>query len=234
MNHFTIDKRPCPSCPYVKATPPGVWHESEYRKLPDYDKPTGEQPVGVFMCHNGGEKKSNNCLCRGWADVHDPHHLLSLRFAQMGGIHVPEEVFTPSGVEVYASGQEACDAGIRKKAEGKALVMANHLMEKHDHLREAGEEDEIGCVSCGEQMMRNECPNSKRECGHHCNCSWSQDKCCWCGMEWSDEEEDYTAHYWVYSAERGRMVLCASEGRTMNEFLRFWREERNTIYYHMT
>ena len=33
----------------------------------------------------------------------------------------------------------------------------------------------------------NECPNSQRPCGHHCNHSWSHDSCCWCGKEFSED-----------------------------------------------
>jgi hypothetical protein len=32
------------------------------------------------------------------------------------------------------------------------------------------------------------CTKSKRFCGHHCNCSWEQDSCCWCGYEWGEDE----------------------------------------------
>lgn len=42
------------------------------------------------------------------------------------------------------------------------------------------------CFTCGEKMPLNECPDSKRECGHHCNHSWSQDECCWCGKVFDD------------------------------------------------
>jgi len=45
------------------------------------------------------------------------------------------------------------------------------------------------CTSCGEEMPKNECPHSQRPCGHHCNCAWVQDQCCWCGKEFGDEEE---------------------------------------------
>ena len=34
---------------------------------------------------------------------------------------------------------------------------------------------------------KNECPQSKRPCGHHCNCSWEQDICHWCGEEFGEE-----------------------------------------------
>jgi len=40
------------------------------------------------------------------------------------------------------------------------------------------------CISCEERAPQNECPDSERECGHHCNHSWSHDACDWCGQEW--------------------------------------------------
>jgi hypothetical protein len=30
---------------------------------------------------------------------------------------------------------------------------------------------------------KGECPESQRVCGHHCNCSWTQDHCHWCDMK---------------------------------------------------
>ncbi len=49
--------------------------------------------------------------------------------------------------------------------------------------------DEI-CTSCEEGLPKNECPNSKRPCGHHCNHSWNQDECCWCGQKFGCEEQE--------------------------------------------
>lgn len=45
------------------------------------------------------------------------------------------------------------------------------------------------CATCGEDVEENECPNSPRPCGHHCNHSWTHDSCCWCGTEWDGEDE---------------------------------------------
>lgn len=44
------------------------------------------------------------------------------------------------------------------------------------------------CSSCGEEMPLNECPKSKRACGHHCNHSWTADECCWCGKQFGEQE----------------------------------------------
>lgn len=45
------------------------------------------------------------------------------------------------------------------------------------------------CYTCGEveDALRGECPNSKRECGHHCNCTWIHDSCCWCPAHVNDD-----------------------------------------------
>jgi len=43
------------------------------------------------------------------------------------------------------------------------------------------------CISCGEGNPMNECPKSKRLCGHHCNHVWSHDHCDWCGLELGPE-----------------------------------------------
>ena len=43
------------------------------------------------------------------------------------------------------------------------------------------------CVSCPEGEPEDECPKSLRSCGHHCNHSWDQDKCHWCGVEFGED-----------------------------------------------
>lgn len=45
------------------------------------------------------------------------------------------------------------------------------------------------CDSCGEDSS-DSCVSSQRPCGHHCNHSWSHERCCWCGQEWGDDEDD--------------------------------------------
>ena len=44
------------------------------------------------------------------------------------------------------------------------------------------------CWSCGELGVE-QCPASKFDCGHHCNCSWTQDVCCWCGKVFGEQED---------------------------------------------
>jgi hypothetical protein len=55
-------------------------------------------------------------------------------------------------------------------------------------LRQVGVLVDDDCSSCGEDAaVPFECPSSRRRCGHHCNCSWSQDACCWCGATFENE-----------------------------------------------
>ena len=47
------------------------------------------------------------------------------------------------------------------------------------------------CGSCGDDNCPpNECPKSKRPCGHHCNHSWSHDACCWCGVQFGEDGDE--------------------------------------------
>jgi hypothetical protein len=45
------------------------------------------------------------------------------------------------------------------------------------------------CLSCAEGSPRAECPYSPRDCGHHCNHSWDQDECCYCGAVFGDQDD---------------------------------------------
>lgn len=46
--------------------------------------------------------------------------------------------------------------------------------------------DRPECISCGEEIPEGDCPQSKRPCGHHCDCSWIHDICHWCGAEFGE------------------------------------------------
>jgi hypothetical protein len=71
---------PCGSCPYRQDVPSGVWDEGEYDKLPEYDEPTGNQPIGVFMCH-----QADGRVCAGWAGCHDMEENLAVRLSVATG-----------------------------------------------------------------------------------------------------------------------------------------------------
>lgn len=100
-------KAPCPSCPYRKDVPSGVWAPSEYEKLPRYDLPTHEQPVGVFMCHQQDGK-----ICAGWVGCHDGYNLMALRFALARRKVDPEVLKYKSPVPLFTSGAEAAAHGM--------------------------------------------------------------------------------------------------------------------------
>lgn len=102
--------RPCGSCPYRCDVPPGVWAAEEYDRLPDYDGPTAEQPVGVFLCH-----QADGRVCAGWVACHDMAESMALRMAVLTGTVSPEtldEILDyASPVPVFGSGAEAAEHG---------------------------------------------------------------------------------------------------------------------------
>lgn len=105
--------RPCGSCPYRKDVPSGVWSEDEYAKLPEYDKPTHEQPRAAFMCH-----QQDSRLCAGWAAVHDMDENMGLRLLSLVEQITLEELeatrdFTTT-VPLFDSGAEAAEHGLRE------------------------------------------------------------------------------------------------------------------------
>ena len=112
-------KAPCGSCPYRRDVPSGVWHPSEYAKLPLYDGETWEQSPALFFCH-----QNDGHLCAGWAGCHDTDHLMALRINRVHsstfGYKSPVQLFA-SGAEAAAHGlariedpDEAAQATIRK------------------------------------------------------------------------------------------------------------------------
>ncbi len=107
---------PCGSCPYRLDVPSGVWDEQEYAKLEAFDRPTGEQPPTVFLCH-----RQDGRLCAGWVGCHEMEESLGLRVATATGL-VPPEVYEEAldyrtDVPLFASGEEAAEHGRREIAE---------------------------------------------------------------------------------------------------------------------
>lgn len=102
--------RPCSSCPYRRDVPSGIWHESEYAKLPAYDLDTASQPGGLFMCHNHPAS-----LCTGWVGCHGDQ-LLALRLAVISGKMTGEEFTNAcdyvSPIPLFDSGFEAASHGV--------------------------------------------------------------------------------------------------------------------------
>lgn len=100
---------PCGSCPYRRDVPSGVWDPDEYRKLPAYDRETGDQPPNVFLCH-----QQDGRACAGWCGVHDMNDSLGLRLAQaMGMVEDPEPFFRyETSTPLFKTGAEAARHGL--------------------------------------------------------------------------------------------------------------------------
>jgi hypothetical protein len=99
---------PCSSCPYRRDVASGIWAESEYDKLPDYDGETWEQSQKLFMCH-----QLDGNLCAGWLACHGADDLLALRLHRVD----PSAYDYRSPVSVFTSGREARDHGLAQIAE---------------------------------------------------------------------------------------------------------------------
>jgi len=98
---------PCKSCPYRCDVPSGIWDESEYHKLPDYDRDTWDQPQSLFMCH-----QDNGEACRGWFETHGTD-LLAVRLANIQD-RLTFPVEGSCQVPCFASGAEAAENGLRE------------------------------------------------------------------------------------------------------------------------
>jgi hypothetical protein len=85
-----------------------VWEESEYVKLPEYDKDMGEQPVAAFHCH-----QNDGTVCSGWLGYRDPADLLAVRLGIMRGRLDPSCAEYETNVPLFASGAEAAAHGVR-------------------------------------------------------------------------------------------------------------------------
>lgn len=130
-----VHHKPCSGCPYRTDCPSGVWAEEEYLKLAEYDKETGDQPVSIFLCHDGDREST---VCRGWLDTHDKNHLLALRFAMMNGMVTPEILdLPPSGVPMFSSGTEAMLHGLEELEDPspEAIEMMDKLQKRHPELK---------------------------------------------------------------------------------------------------
>ena len=92
-----LNPNPCDTCPYRKDTPSGIWHESEYKKLPAWDNPMAF--AGVFHCHSQTEERQT--VCRGWLEVH--HDNLQVRLCVATQIEFNEHNGEPTKVPLYPS-----------------------------------------------------------------------------------------------------------------------------------
>jgi hypothetical protein len=126
---LTVACVPCGSCPYRRDVPSGIWHKSEYDKLPLYDGETWEQSQNLFLCHQKDGK-----ICAGWLGCHGPEELLAIRLAvQFGRQAIDPAVFKyRTDVPLFSSGAEARAHGIQaiKQPRAEAQKMISGLLRK--------------------------------------------------------------------------------------------------------
>ena len=141
---YATRRKPCASCPYLKSTPSGVWAAEEYTRLCKYDGDMGSQLMeggnGLFMCHQNNGEETTPCMCRGWTDTHGAENLVAICLSLSsggGGSKFPDDLWEHSGADVYASGQEACDAGMRDIEQPQELAKKTQslLLRKNKRLR---------------------------------------------------------------------------------------------------
>lgn len=107
---------PCGSCPYRRDVPSGVWAEEEYAKLPEYDKPTGDQPPNVFLCH-----QQDGRMCAGWTACHDMDESMGLRIAVLSDQVHPEDI---EAIHEYTTPVPIFTSGAEAAAHGRAEIMS--------------------------------------------------------------------------------------------------------------
>lgn len=121
---WELAKAPCSTCPYLCDTPSGMWARSEYEKLPGYDRDAlaqGRLELAPFACHQTSTRPDDapTLVCRGWLAVSPDS--IAARMAVIDGKLSIEQVTEAAdsweeGV-LYASGQEAYEAGIEDLAD---------------------------------------------------------------------------------------------------------------------
>jgi hypothetical protein len=123
---LVVQKNPCPSCPYRRDCPSGVWSHDEYEKLRRYDDRNAFLPV--FLCHqsNAGPKTA----CKGWLTVHADS--IAVRLAFFAGQVTVEQVNEEPTVKLFTSGRQAANAGQRaiRRPGQRAKRMCDSLVRK--------------------------------------------------------------------------------------------------------
>ena len=125
----TCRSRPCRWCPYRRDVPSGIWATDHYLQLAVYDRPTWQQPVSGFRCH-----ESTGQWCSGWATCHSnrghDHELLALRLPPFP--EIPSET-TP----LWTSGTAAAEHGLADIDEPSAAALdaMADLQARYPHLR---------------------------------------------------------------------------------------------------
>lgn len=142
--------RPCESCPYRTDAPSGLWADSEYVKLAEYDRETFAQPTGAFQCHQTEAGNPRSRVCAGWAGTHrhNPrgHELLALRLAGVFGTLDAEDLDATieyqTDVPLFASGAAAAAHGMAELDHPglRARVIADKILRTRPDARTTEEE----------------------------------------------------------------------------------------------
>lgn len=129
--------RPCASCPYRVDVPAGVWHDSEYAKLREYDADTASQPTALFLCHQRAETDPSRRLCAGWVGCHG-EELLAVRMAVLVGEIVDDDVAATldytSPVPLFSSGADAADHGVSAEPGPEARAVQAKISRVRDDI----------------------------------------------------------------------------------------------------
>lgn len=121
MTALFVAPRPCNTCPYLRSTPRGIWHPTEYAKLVEYDD-RGELPaIATFHCHQENVTKVPT-VCKGWLGVHRDG--IAVRFAVVRGDVSIDDVPTDQDPTLYSSGAEAQEFGTLPPSDLGAAALA--------------------------------------------------------------------------------------------------------------
>ena len=133
-------KNPCASCPFRQNVPSGVWDESEYEKLKEYDGETHEQTsVATFLCHHGDGQ-----VCSGWLGHRDPLDMLAVRIGISLGKLDPSVAEYTTSVPLFETGAAAAEHGMKEiEAPGPKAAETIKKVIKRRNVSETNTESEI-------------------------------------------------------------------------------------------
>lgn len=136
--------------------------------------------------HPSGHFCGSNCPANRDADPH--------------GFDLPD---APASRATSAKSESAAACGYQGFGSGDSPVGDGCVLPK-DHEGPCST-SVTGCDSCCfGRIDGDNCPSSQRECGHHCNHSWSHDLCCWCGAKFGEvgaEVEGEVPSLWYLDAK---------------------------------
>lgn len=89
---------------------------------------------------------------------------------------------------------------------------------------------ESDCASCGEGMPQNECSRARRRCGHHCNHSWEQDECCWCGTSFGEGGVEVKPEIEALAAQVHEAWMTTKRDQGVTSRPSEWGEEQMVPY----